>query len=140
MRLLDEDLDSPAEINIVPMIDVIFSILAFFIISSLYLTRSEGLPVNLPQAASSESQQRSAEITVTLDRQGQIAVNTRPVQLNQLEATLQQLVQPSQPTLVILNADEAVSHGLVVSVMDRLRQIEGAKLAIATKKPQSANP
>lgn len=137
MRLLDEDLDSPAEINIVPMIDVIFSILAFFIISSLYLTRSEGLPVNLPQAASSQSQ-RSAEITVTLDRQGQIAVNTQPVQLNQLEATLQQLVQPSQPTLVILNADEAVSHGLVVSVMDRLRQIEGARLAIATKKP--ANP
>lgn len=139
MRLLDEDLDSPAEINIVPMIDVIFSILAFFIISSLYLTRSEGLPVNLPQAASSQAQS-SAEITVTLDSQGQIAVNTQPVQLNQLEATLQQLVQPSQPTLVILNADESVSHGLVVSVMDRLRQIEGARLAIATKKPQPANP
>ncbi|NES95506.1 MAG: biopolymer transporter ExbD [Desertifilum sp. SIO1I2] len=138
MRLLDEDLDRPGEINIVPMIDVIFSILAFFIISSLYLTRSEGLPVNLPQAASSQTQ-RSAEVTVTVDRQGQIAINNQPIQLNQLEATLQQFVQPSQPTLVILNADEAVSHGLVVSVMDRLRQIEGARLAIATKRPQT-NP
>ncbi|MCD8486144.1 biopolymer transporter ExbD [Kamptonema cortianum] len=138
MRLLDEDLDRPGEINIVPMIDVIFSILAFFIISSLYLTRSEGLPVNLPQAASSQTQ-RSAEVTVTVDRQGQIAINNQPIQLNQLEATLQQFVQPSQPTLVILNADEAVSHGVVVSVMDRLRQIEGARLAIATKRPQT-NP
>ncbi|MBD2311829.1 biopolymer transporter ExbD [Desertifilum sp. FACHB-1129] len=138
MRLLDEDLDRPGEINIVPMIDVIFSILAFFIISSLYLTRSEGLPVNLPQAASSQTQ-RSAEVTVTVDRQGQIAINNQPIQLNQLEATLQQFIQPSQPTLVILNADEAVSHGVVVSVMDRLRQIEGARLAIATKRPQT-NP
>uniref|UniRef100_A0ACD5GZY5 ExbD/TolR family protein n=1 Tax=Desertifilum tharense IPPAS B-1220 TaxID=1781255 RepID=A0ACD5GZY5_9CYAN len=138
MRLLDEDLDRPGEINIVPMIDVIFSILAFFIISSLYLTRSEGLPVNLPQAASSQTQ-RGAEVTVTVDRQGQIAINNQPIQLNQLEATLQQFIQPSQPTLVILNADEAVSHGVVVSVMDRLRQIEGARLAIATKRPQT-NP
>jgi len=49
MRLPDEP-ELPTQINIVPMIDVIFAILTFFIISTLYLTRSQGLPVNLPSA------------------------------------------------------------------------------------------
>jgi len=48
MRLPDEP-EIPTAINIVPMIDVIFAILAFFIMSTLFLTRSEGLSVNLPQ-------------------------------------------------------------------------------------------
>ncbi len=54
MRLPDEP-DMPSQINIVPMIDVIFAILTFFIMSTLYLTRSEGLPVNLPTASSARS-------------------------------------------------------------------------------------
>ena len=53
MRLPDEP-ELPAQINIVPMIDVIFAILTFFIMSTLYLHRSEGLPVNLPQAATAK--------------------------------------------------------------------------------------
>ncbi|MBO1350392.1 MAG: biopolymer transporter ExbD [Hormoscilla sp. GUM202] len=136
MRLPNEP-DAPAEINIVPMIDVIFSILAFFIISTLFLTRSEGLPVNLPKAANSQVQ-RTAQITVTIDPQGIIALNRKPVELEQLEAAVRKLIQSEQTALVILNADEAVKHGKVVAVMDRLRSIEEAKLAIATKKPQSS--
>jgi len=54
MRFPDES-EGQGEINIIPMIDVIFSILAFFIISSLYLTRSDGLSVNLPSAQTTES-------------------------------------------------------------------------------------
>lgn len=54
MRLPDE-FEAQGEINIIPMIDVIFSILAFFIISSLYLSRSDGLSVNLPSAQTTES-------------------------------------------------------------------------------------
>ena len=53
MRLPDE-IDTPGEINILPMIDIIFSILAFVIISTLSLTRSEGLPVDLPSAKTSD--------------------------------------------------------------------------------------
>jgi biopolymer transport protein ExbD len=115
------------------MIDVIFSILAFFIISTLYLTRSEGLPVNLPKAATAETQ-RTAQINVTVEPNGEIALNRQPLELNQLEEEVGQLIEPNSEAIVIINADEKVDHGQVVSVMDRLRRVKGAKLAIATQR------
>ncbi|AFZ17519.1 ExbD/TolR family protein [Allocoleopsis franciscana] len=132
MRLPDE-VDRPGEINIVPMIDVIFSILAFFIISTLYLTRSEGLPVNLPSASTAKSQP-STKITVTIQPDGVLALNRKPIQLEALEDSVRSLVETNSESLVIVNADEKVDHGRVVSVMDRLRRVKGAKLAIAAQR------
>lgn len=123
------------EINIVPMIDVIFSILAFFIISTLFLTQSQGLPVDLPQASNTQ-QQTNTEITVTLQEDGKIAFNEEEnVSLEQLVTKVKQAAANSQETIVIMKADEAVAHGEVVTVMDNLRGIDGVKLAIATTKP-----
>ena len=133
MRLLDEP-EPPLQINIVPMIDVMFALLTFFIMSTLFLTRSEGLPVNLPKAASSQ-QQSSAPITVTLDQKGQISLNRKSIALNDLAEAVHKLIGPNQEDLVIINADEQVTHGQVIAIMDRLRQVQGAKLAIATQKP-----
>lgn len=122
------------DINIVPMIDVIFSILAFFIISTLFLTQSEGLPVDLPQASNTQ-QQTNTEITVTVQEDGKIAFNEEEnVSLEQLVTKVKQAAANSQETIVIMKADEAVAHGEVVTVMDNLRGIEGVKLAIATTK------
>lgn len=132
MRLPDEP-DIPAQINIVPMIDVIFAILTFFIVSTLFLTRSEGLPVNLPNASTAKSQP-STKITVSIKPDGEIALNRKPIQLEALEQAVISLVEPNSEPLVIVNADKRVEHGQVVSVMDRLRKIKGAKLAIATQR------
>lgn len=132
MQLPNEP-ESRLEINIVPMIDVIFSILAFFIISTLFLTRSEGLDVNLPKAATAQAQ-KSAEITVTIDEAGEIALNRKPIALQALQETIQQEIEPGTEPLVIVNADRSVDHGRVVEVMDRLRQLEGVKLAIAAER------
>jgi biopolymer transport protein ExbD len=132
MRLQDEP-EAPLQINIVPMIDVIFSILAFFIMSTLFLTRSEGLSVNLPKAKTAEVQ-KSTRVTVTIDQQGQMSLNRQPIQLSALEPEIRGLIKPNQEALVIVNADQQVNHGLVVTVMDRIRQIKGAKLAIAAHR------
>lgn len=133
MRLSEEP-DSPAQINIVPMIDVIFAILTFFIMSTLFLTRSEGLPVNLPKAATTKSQAAAEPITVTVDQNGEISINRQLVSLNRLTEQVQKLKGNNSEVLVIINADTNATHGQVVGVMDRLRQVEGAKLAIATQK------
>jgi biopolymer transport protein ExbD len=134
MRLPDEP-DIPAQINIVPMIDVIFAILTFFIMSTLFLTRQEGLPVNLPKAETGQQEQLSQPITVTVDNKGQISVNKKPIPIEALTAQVGSLIGSNQEVLVIINADVQVSHGQVVAVMDRLRQVQGARLAIATEKP-----
>lgn len=133
MRLQDEP-DLPLTINVVPLIDVMFALLTFFIMSTLFLTRSEGLPVNLPKASTAQQQQTSTPITVTLDKQGQISLNRKPTELNALTQQVGELIGSNQERLVIINADEQVNHGQVVAVMDRLRKVQGAKLAIAAQK------
>lgn len=133
MRLPEEP-DIPPQINIVPMIDVIFALLTFFIMSALYLNRSTGLPVNLPKAATAQTQTQN-EIVVTIDQQGKISLNRQPTSIDQLQAQVKSLVGSNSQAVVTVNADERVSHGQVISVMDQLRQIPGVRLAIAAQRP-----
>lgn len=132
MHLPDEP-DFEGEINIVPMIDVIFSILAFVIISSISLTRSEGLPVNLPSAKTAQPEQ-TTQINITIKPDGNIFLDRQPIQLEALKKEVGTFIKPDQENLVIINADKTVEHGRVVQVMDVVRQVKGAKLAIAAKK------
>ncbi|KST65883.1 ExbD/TolR family protein [Mastigocoleus testarum] len=133
MRLPEEP-DLPPQINIVPMIDVIFAILTFFILSSLFLTRLEGIPVNLPKAGTAEKQ-TAEPLTITVDPKGNISLNRKSTNLDELTQQMRQLALANGEQLVVVNADEKVSHGRVIAIMDRLRQIKGVKLAIATERP-----
>ncbi|MBA3921686.1 MAG: biopolymer transporter ExbD [Nostocaceae cyanobacterium] len=132
MRLPDEP-EPPLQINVVPLIDVMFALLTFFIVSSLSLTRSEGLPVNLPKAVTAQ-QQESTEITVSIDAQGNINFNQQPIAIDALANQVRSSIGDNE-ALVIIKADAQVSHGQVVAVMDRLRQVKGVRLAIATEQP-----
>ena len=132
MRPINE-VEDRFEINILPMIDVIFSILAFFIISSLFLTRSQGLPVDLPSAQTAEPE-RSVQLNITIRADGKMFLDRQPIELNELKTALTAKIAPDSESLVIINADEKVEHGAVVKVMDRLRQVPGAKMAIAAEQ------
>lgn len=130
--------DVPPQINIVPMIDVIFAILTFFIMSTLFLGRFEGLTVNLPKAQSAKPQ-KSVRATVTLDRNGNLFLNKNAISLASLSHSVKQLAEPGQDLVVVLNADGSMTHDRVIAVMDQIRQIPGAKLAIATR-PAAPSP
>ena len=132
MRPINEPEDT-FEINILPMIDVIFSILAFFIISSLFLTRSQGLPVDLPSAQTAEPKQ-SIQLDITIEADGKMFLDRQPIELKNLKGALTKRIKPDSESVVIINADEKVEHGAVVKVMDRLRQVPGAKMAIAADR------
>ena len=132
MRPINEAEDT-FEINILPMIDVIFSILAFFIISSLFLTRSQGLPVDLPSAQTAEPKQ-SVQLNITIEPDGKMFLDRQPIELGNLKAALTEKINPDSNSVVVINADEKVEHGTVVKVMDRLRQVPGAKMAIAADR------
>ncbi|MCS6781602.1 MAG: biopolymer transporter ExbD [Gloeomargarita sp. SKYBB_i_bin120] len=133
MRLPQES-EPQAQVNIVPMIDVIFAILVYFIVSTLSLTRLESLPVNLPKATTAQVQD-APPVTVSLDRQGRVAVNREVVPLEQLRARVQALVSPGQSTVVVISADRNVSYGQVVAIMDQLRYVPGVRIAVATQRP-----
>ncbi|MFS8821764.1 ExbD/TolR family protein [Synechococcus sp. W60.2] len=137
MRIPEENFRS-GEINIVPLIDVIFSILVFFVIASLVLTRSEALDVNLPEASTAEAR-RQPDVTVSITAEGQIAVNRKAIAnlaalIPEVERVLAE--KPAEGRrLVVINADLALSHGKVVEVMDTLQQLPNVSLAIAARRP-----
>lgn len=140
MRIPEEPRRS-AEINIVPLIDVIFCILVFFIMASLVLTRSEGLDVNLPNASAAQPKlQPDATISITAD--GTIAVNKETVELDGIIPAINTILESREAGagkgLVVLNADLAITHGSVVDVMNELRQIENVNLAIAARRDNAA--
>ena len=138
MRILENDQEDEFEINILPMIDVIFAILAFFIVSTLFLTRTEGLPVNLPQTDTSEPQE-PADFTVTIDADGNLFLGETPTTEDTLRTQITEQLEPEQESLITIKADEQTYHGQVITVMDELRTIEGASLGIATI-PEPASP
>ena len=130
MIYFKEDNKSENKIDILPMIDIIFSILAFLIISSLYLTRVETVSVELPKASNSIKQNMKF-INISIDKSGNLFINKKSIKFQDLKYNVVNLVDESK-NLVVLNADENISHGYVISVLDVLRSIDGLKLAIST--------
>ncbi|MCW1908173.1 MAG: biopolymer transporter ExbD [Candidatus Saccharibacteria bacterium] len=133
MRLPNEAEDRPPEINVVALIDVIFAILTFFIITSLSLSRTEGVPVNLPGSSSGQNQDQT-KIVVSIDSQGILTLNRQPTTTADLSARIKSMIIKGQPTMVVINADEKSNHGTVVAAMDIIKQIPDVKMGIATKR------
>jgi biopolymer transport protein ExbD len=121
-----------ARIEIIPMIDTIFFLLVFFMISTLSMSQYRGMPVNLPKAAS--GQQAPAEsAAITIDNQGRLFVDKQPVEKEMLGDLLRQQLADNADLLVVINADDGVEHGRVVEVMDIARGANVARMAIAVK-------
>ncbi len=134
-RRHDEDLsDQPIEIkNVVPLLDVLFALLTFFVLSSLFLNRTEGLPVDLPKAQSGAMQRTPARATISVNEKTEVFLNKQKIGITEVSDRVKQLLEPNQDLIVVLNADRTVQHGDVIQVMDQLRQIPRVKMAIATK-------
>ena len=125
-----------ARIEIIPMIDTIFFLLVFFMISTLSMAHYRGLPVNLPKAAS--GQQPPAEsVTATLTKEGHLFLNKEEVARERFLQSLRQHLEKNPELLVIINADDGVQHGKVVEIMDEARQAGVAKLSIAVKPKEN---
>ncbi len=121
-----------ARIEIIPMIDTIFFLLVFFMISTLSMTQFKGMQVNLPKAAS--GQQAPAEsAAVTIDKDGRLFLNQQVTDEAALGEALRQQLVKNPEMLVVINADDGVRHGQVVEVMDIARGVNVAKIAIAVK-------
>jgi biopolymer transport protein ExbD len=121
-----------ARIEIIPMIDVIFFLLVFFMVSSLAMTKINSLPVALPKT-SSNPEALKQEVILTIKRDGSIFLNKSPVTLADLGKSLAVEMRDHPQDVVIVNADEGVNYGLVVQAMDEARQIGVRKFALATE-------
>ena len=120
-------------INILPMIDIIFAILSFFIISSLYLTKIDTIKVNLPKSSTAIREQNKPQI-ITIDNNENIYFNSREISLTNMSSIIRTNIENLEEPIVILRADTSVKHGFIVNLLDELRKIENLKVGISTEK------
>ena len=120
-------------INILPMIDIIFAILSFFIISSLYLTKIDTIKVNLPKSSTAVREQNKPQI-ITVDNNEKIYFNSNEISLKNISSLIRKNIENLEEPIVILRADTSVKHGLIVNLLDVLRKIENLKVGISTEK------
>ena len=101
-------------IEIIPMIDVMFFLLATFMLASLAMQRLDAVKVNLPTG---QAQQMSVDqpLTLAVDRTNTVFLNRQPVRLDQVEAGVRRLLKPDRN--VIIAADNAAAQGAVVQAM-----------------------
>ena len=120
------------QINILPMIDIIFVILSFFIVSSLYLVKLETIPVNLPSAETS-NQEKDSLILITLNLENKVFIDDKFIDISILENELRSKLKIIKSKKVVLRADEGIKYGKVISILDILRKIENIKIGVSTK-------
>ena len=120
------------QINILPMIDIIFVILSFFIISSLYLVRLETIPVNLPNAETSNLEKKSV-IVITLDLKDRIFVDEKLLEIGLIKNEILSKIKNSKNRRVIIRADKDVKYGKVISILDILQKLDGIKIGVSTE-------
>ena len=120
------------QINILPMIDVIFVILSFFIVSSLYLVRLETIPVNLPNAKTA-NQEKDIPIVVTLNLDNKVFIDEKMIDISLFENQLRSKLKNNNNKKVVLRADKSIKYGRVISILDIMRKIEDIKIGVSTE-------
>ncbi len=120
------------EINITPMLDLAYVLLVIFIIMTT--ASVQGIMVNLPKASDTPSIAKSQTKAITITAEGAIYLDTYPVTMEQLEATLRQYkaVNPDLP--VVVKGDAQVQYQLVMQVLDMLGQLDITQIGLVTQK------
>ena len=127
-----------ARIEIIPLIDIIFFLLATFIMVSLSMTKNEGVQVALPAAGSAQSlgdnQEMEKAVTLSVNDKGDVFWNKDKISLAQLPLRLQTFKTASKDPKVVINSDAGADFRHVVGVLDEVRKIGIGKVGINTDK------
>ncbi|MGH7565417.1 MAG: ExbD/TolR family protein [Gemmatimonadota bacterium] len=127
-----------ALIDITSLIDVVFLLLLFFVVTSTFLERP-GLDLTLPAASPTDVARRD-EVTVELDADGATWLDGRRVEVASLEGALESALAAGGTERVVLEADERVPHGRVVEAMDAARRAGATGLVVATRPREEPAP
>lgn len=128
-----------ARIEIIPLIDIVFFLLATFVMVSLSMVKNHGVMVNLPAAASGTPQEQTGTTTISVNAEGAFYFNKEPVDDAQLDAALRELQAREGDPRIFINGDERAPFGKAIAVLDRVRKLGITKVAIQTQ-PVKADP
>jgi len=117
-----------SSIDLTPVVDIVFNLLIFFALSLNFAAASRGIDIRLPSSSTAETI-RSDQVTVNITKEGEIYLDDKPININQLGKSLKE--KTHNKSLVIIRADTSVEHGRVVTVMDIIKSQGLNRMAIA---------
>ena len=127
--LIDDEEES--EVNLMPMLDVVFIMLIFFIVTASFV-KEAGIEVNRPNAVTAERKEKG-NILVAISADNQIWVNRRQVDPRALRANIERMHAENPHGAVVIQADEESKNGLLVQVMDAARLAGVKNVSIAAE-------
>lgn len=130
MRLRDRRSFTKPEVMIIPMIDIMFFLLVFFMISTLYMVNLKTVDVNMPKAASAQTQMNVTYL-VTLKKDGALYLEDKPIEENALIKQAQQENRASNHFAIVVRADEGIDYGKVVALLDHFRKAGISRFGLA---------
>ena len=113
-----------AEINVTPFVDVMLVLLIIFMVTAPLLV--SGVPVELPESSAKPLDQKAEPIDISIDKEGQVFLDSEPVSDGELSARLEQIVgeqDPDNPRQIMLRGDAAISYGEMMKVMGELNRV-----------------
>jgi biopolymer transport protein ExbD len=143
--LLEPTNTDEVRLELVPLIDVIFCILTFFILAAVGLTQQQAIDLDLPAAQTGQplqgqpGQPLPERLYVSIDAFGQVYLDQQPVSVELLTDVLRQYQQAAPNGLIVLYASRDARYEDVVTVLDQLRAVGGDRVALATL-PGDARP
>lgn len=123
----------PPRVELTPMVDVVFLLLIFFMISTTFVVRP-GLKIDLPDSSATALLQDEQEVRIYLGKAGEIFFQQQPVTLDELTRQLNSYGAGAAKMTFLLMADQDALHGKVIQLMDAAKNAGFASLAIATDK------
>ena len=135
MRIPSPVVRRRARIEIIPLIDIMFFLLATFVMVSLSMVKNKGIAVSLPSAQSGGAQEANEYTAITITEKGELFFNKDLISLQDLRARLSALRATQEDPKVLVNGDQAANLGEAISVIDEVRKTGITKVSIRTKAP-----
>ncbi|MCM0757385.1 MULTISPECIES: biopolymer transporter ExbD [Sporomusa] len=135
MKLRNLRSERQPKLMIIPMIDIIFFLLVFFIMSTLYMVDQQTIPVNLPQAASAQSD-KPHSVAIAVTKEGRIMFEQEEIPLELLQKRVKLEMAKQGDLVFILRSDKTAEYGRVVAVLDELKLAGAHRVAIATERKE----
>ncbi len=120
-------------IEIIPLIDIVFFLLATFVMMSLSMVKNQAIPVNLPAAVTGAAQDRQNVASITITAAGEVFFNKQPVNTMQLETELITWRAGNSDPRVFISGDIKTEFGRAIAVLDQVRKSGISKIAIETQ-------
>lgn len=118
-------------VDLTPMLDVVFIMLIFFIVSTSFVKES-GISVNRPSAASADKKE-SANIMIAISKSGEVWIQKRRIDIRAVRANIEKLHAESPEGSVVIQADKDSKNGLLVQVMDQVRLAGVTNISLSAK-------